>query len=180
MGNRVRYPYADPTPAQRCKALGLGITIPPGIKRGALSDLIDIALEKRGPTEEQLAFAKALDIEITDGMTFDDVSAKLDEVIGERSRAAMKANLALRAGKIIMYKGMPYEIMQIGNINGRNAADLVPLKVMLDRFASSDRTKPRDYRHWPTVHIITIAEAEEVTRSKLHDFMVEYFDNNSD
>lgn len=179
MGRRIRYPYADPTPGQRRKARALGIEYPADIKRGALSDLIDIALQTRAPSPEQLAFAKALDIEVTDDMTFDDVSAKLDEVIGEKSRAAMKNNPALRAGKVVMYKGMPYEIVQCGNIGGRNAAELKPLTVMLDRFVSLGRAKPRDYRRWPTVHIITIANAEEVTREMLHEFMLTYFDSQS-
>jgi hypothetical protein len=176
MGRRIRYPYAEPTPAQLRKARSLGIDIPPGIKRGALSDLIDITLEKREPTAEQLAFAKALDIEVTEGMTFDDVSALLDQVVAERSREAMQSNPALRSGKIIMYKGLPFEIWSIGNIGGRHAADLRPCKVMLDRFTTA-RPKPRDYRRWHSVNIITIAAAEEVTKEKLHEFMLAYFEN---
>lgn len=175
---RIRDPYADPTPGQRAKAAELGIEVPPGIKKGAMSDLIDDFIATRKPTDDQITFATALGIEVTAEMTSVELSDLMDQVIRERSIQAMKDNTDLRAGKVIMYKGMPYTIECIGGIKGRYRADLQPLRIMKERFSPS-HPKPDTYRV-KQVQIVTIAEAKAVTRDELHNFIVNYFDDTPD
>ncbi|HEU4914458.1 MAG TPA: hypothetical protein VFT16_03595 [Candidatus Saccharimonadales bacterium] len=170
---RIRDPYAEPTPGQRRKARELGIDVPAGIKKGALSDLIDGFIQSRLPTDEQLTFAAALDITVPPEMTSVELDAMLDRVVRERSIQAMKENPDLRAGKIIMYKGMPYTIESVGNMRGRYVAELHPLRVMMGRF-DRDHPKPRYYQV-KRVHIITIADVTAVTRDQLDQFMLSFF-----
>ncbi len=174
---RVRNPYANPSPEQLDYARSLGIDIPIGILRGALSDLIDAALAIRQPTPDQLTFAAALGIEVSEGMTFDEVSDKLDFEIATRSREAMAANPTLRAGKTVMYKGLPYEIWFIGNVKGRYGAELRPVRTFLDRLESARLPKPDGYR-CKTVLIITLADSTEVTREALSQFILDYVEPN--
>jgi len=110
----IKYPWEPATKGQITHAKQLGITVPPNVTKGQISALIDEVKLARKPTSDQLTFAAALDITIPDQATFNELSALISEEVAIRSIKALAANLDLRAGKVIMYKGLPYEITFAG------------------------------------------------------------------
>lgn len=170
---RIRDPYGKPTPTQIRYAKDLGIENPEGYLKGALSDLIDQVLAKRKPTDDQVAFAKALGIEVTEEMTFDEISDLLDREVAIQSQRAMNANPTLRAGKMIMYKDLPYEIWAVGNINSHWQVEIRPVKAFLSLLADTGTPRPEGYKRY-CVMIVSIPDVEELTKEGLDEFLLEY------
>jgi hypothetical protein len=69
MEYKIRYPYATASRKQIKYAEDLGLDIPPGIKAGELSELIDAAEQTSGPTPGQLKLAERRGVEFPEGAT---------------------------------------------------------------------------------------------------------------
>jgi hypothetical protein len=109
----------------------LGIEFRRGVTRGELDRLIREAQASAAPTDEQLGLARHFGVEVTPGMTSGELSKQLDPIVRQRAIAAMQANPALRANKVIFYLGQPYTITFIGSVNRRHYAELKPLAASL-------------------------------------------------
>jgi hypothetical protein len=66
-------------------------------------------------------------VTVTDGMTYGQLKRRLTPIARQHAVEAMQANLALRAGTVIRFEGMSYEISFIGGVDGRYFARLKPL-----------------------------------------------------
>jgi hypothetical protein len=137
------------TPKQREYAVALGINVRDDMTFGEVSDKINEALQTRLPSPSQIEFAHNLGIEFDEAtVTYTELHDLLNIEIAKRSKAAMRDNADLRAGKTIMYKDKPYEIVFIGGRRKRWVADLKPCYKGLGRRV--------------TVMIITIQDARHV------------------
>lgn len=151
---RMRDPGGPPTQEQLDYARDLGIEIPEGVTKRTLSRLITQRLASRKPTEKQKLFADELGIEYDDDTTLEELGELIDEQVRQLSIAAMRANPALRKGKIIMYDERVYEIVSIGLDGERYFARLAAL--------SSDYPNRN-------VMIFRIVTAEEVSAERLRE-----------
>lgn len=105
----MREPYGPPTPDQLRRAEELGLTVPPGTTKLALSDMIDQA----PPSERQLHLAGLLNITVPVGATVGWLNRHLPAELNRQGALVLKNNPAVAQGKYIMYNGKVYEVIQI-------------------------------------------------------------------
>jgi hypothetical protein len=116
-----------PSRAQKDIAASLGLTVPARCGRARLARLIKQAQADLAPSAEQLDLAHYFCVQIMPDMTAGQLNERLLPLVIEHATGVMKTRPELRAGAVIRYEGLYYEIDFIGSVDGRHFVQLKPL-----------------------------------------------------